>query len=73
MRIGKLEINWSEKKPEHRKVLSTHFAPAIRIQDATPNQLRDSLVYILECLDQGYQPVFTKDGKQTLAFIRTKT
>lgn len=69
MRIGKLEINWSKKKPEHRKVLSMPFAPAIRLQDATPNYLRDVMVYILERVEEGDDIVLTKDGKQTLVFL----
>lgn len=69
MRIGKLEINWSEQKPEHKKVLSTHFAPATRLQDATPNQLRDAIVYILARIEAGDDIVLTKDGKQTLVFL----
>lgn len=69
MRIGKLEINWSEHKPEHKKILSTHFAPATRLQDATPNELRDAIAYILERVEAGDDIVLTKDGKQTLVFL----
>lgn len=69
MRIGKLEINWSEHKPEHKKILSTNFAPAIRVQDAAPNHLRDVIVYILERVEAGDDIVLTKDGKQTLVFL----